>query len=156
MPSALRAIARKGSIEAFVKDFEKGPKYPGGAMHDLMTFAMAATYDPDPDPSSFCGIRLPVDPDTCEIIEERWANWLSWDPVRMAEKHADALKSLKMLWIECGNADQYNLVYGARRMHRELERLEVPHIYEEFDDNLSSVDYRLDRCLPALANALTG
>lgn len=154
MPSALRAIARKGSIETFVRDFEKGPKYPGGAFHDLMTFAMAATYDPDPNPSTFCGIRLPVDLDTCEVIEERWANWLSWDPVEMAGKHTDALKSLKMLWIECGNVDQYNLVYGARRMTNKLKDLKVPHIYEEFDDNHSSVDYRLDECLPELAKAL--
>lgn len=154
MPSALRAIARKGSIENFVKDFERGPKYPGGAMHDLMTFAMAATYDPDPDPSVFCGIRLPVDLETCELVDERWANWLSKDPVHMAHRHTDALKSLKGLWIDCGNVDQYNLVYGARRMNRKLDEAGVPHTYQEFDDNHSSIDYRLDVSLPYLAKAL--
>ena len=41
--------------------------------------AMAASYDPDP--TQFLGIRLPVTFDTCEIIEERWANWLRQDPV---------------------------------------------------------------------------
>ncbi len=154
MPSALRAIARKGSIEAFVTDFEKGPKYPGGAFHDLMTFAMAATYDPDPSPESFCGIHLPVDLETCELIEDRWANWLSWDPVQMAGDHVSALKSLKGLWIECGTVDQYNLLYGARRMTGKLQEAKVPHTYEEFDDNHSSIDYRLDISLPFLANAL--
>lgn len=156
MPSALRAIAKKGSIEAFITDFEKGPKFPGSAMHDLMTFAMAATYDPDPDPSAFCGIRLPVDLDTCELIEDRWANWLAWDPVHMADKHTNALKSLKALWIECGTLDQYDLVYGARRLTRKLNAAGVGHIYEEFDDNHSSIDYRLDQSLPFLVKALMG
>lgn len=155
MPSALRAIARKGSLEAFVTDFEKGPKYPGGAFHDLMTFAMAATYDPDPDPSVFCGIRLPVDPETCELIPERWNAWLKWDPVHMADNHTAALKSLKGLWIDCGTVDQYNLVYGARRLTKKLEAAGIEHVYEEFDDNHSSIDYRMDRSLPFLAKALS-
>ena len=37
--------------------------------------ATASIYDPDP--TQFLGIRLPVTFDTCEIIEERWANWLN-------------------------------------------------------------------------------
>ncbi|MTH97246.1 esterase family protein [Roseibium sp. RKSG952] len=155
MPSALRAIAQKGSIEAFLTDFESGPKYPGSAMHDLMTFAMAATYDPDPDPEVFCGIRLPVDLETCEIIPERWSAWLKWDPILLADTHTDALKTLKGLWIDCGRVDQYNLVYGARRLHRKLEAAKVDHVYEEFDDNHSSVDYRMDESLPYLAERLT-
>jgi hypothetical protein len=115
---------------------------------------MAATYDPDPDGQAFCGIRLPVDTETCELIEECWANWLSHDPVVMADTHADNLKRLKALWIECGSADQYNLVFGARRLHRKLAAAGVDHVYEEFDDNHSGLDYRLDRCLPVLAKAL--
>lgn len=154
MPSALRAIAKAGSIEAFVRDFERGPKYPGNALHDLMTFAMAATYDPDPDPETFCGIRLPVDPQTCELIEERWNAWLQWDPVRIVGQHVDALKSLKGLWIECGDVDQYNLVYGARQLHKKLTAADVNHVYQEFDDNHSSIDYRLDESLPFLVDSL--
>ncbi|WP_420337547.1 alpha/beta hydrolase [Roseibium sp.] len=154
MPSALRAIQKHGSIEAFVRWFEAGPKYPGGALHDLMTFAMAATYDPDPSPDTFCGIRLPVDLETCEIIKDRWNAWLSWDPVQMVEAHTDALKSMKGLWIDCGYIDQYNLVYGARRLKRKLEAAGVDHVYEEFNDTHSSIDYRMDESLPFLANAL--
>jgi enterochelin esterase-like enzyme len=155
MPGLLRALARKdGSIEKFVTDFEAGPKFSGGDIHTLMALAMAATYDPDPDPDAFCGVRLPVDMETCELIDERWANWLSWDPVVMADAHADNLKRLKALWIECGKADQYNLLYGARRLHRKLAAAGVDHVYEEFEDNHSSLDYRLDRSLPFLAKAL--
>ena len=154
MPSLLRALAKKeGSIETFVTDCEAGPKWNGKDIHNLMTLAMAATYDPDPE--AFCGIRLPVDPETCEVIAERWAAWQQWDPVLLAERHAADLKTLKGLWIDCGKVDQYNLVYGARRLHRKLVAAGVDHVYEEFDDNHSAVDYRMDASLPFLSKALS-
>ncbi len=155
MPNLLRALARKNnSIEDFLTDFEDGPKYDGKDIHALMTLAMAASYDPDP--SAFCGVRLPVAMHDCSLIEERWENWLQWDPVVLADRTEviDNLKSLKGLWIECGYVDQYNLVYGARRLHAKLEKAGVDHIYEEFPDNHSSIDYRMDRCLPFLVRAL--
>ena len=64
------------------------------------------------------------------------------------------LKSMKGLWLECGYVDQYNLVYGARRLHSKLEASGVAHIYEEFPDNHSSIDYRMDVCLPYLVRSL--
>lgn len=152
-PSLLRALAKKGSIEQFIRDFEAGPKWKGDDIHQLMTLAMCATYDPDPE--AFCGIRLPVDPQTCEVIEERWQNWRRWDPVNLADDHAANLKRLKALWIDCGDVDQYDLVYGARRLHRKLAAAGVEHVYEEFPDNHSSVDFRMDRSLPYLAKALS-
>lgn len=155
MPGVLRSLARHGgSIERFMNALETGRKVDGKDTHVLMILCMAATYDPDP--SQYLGIRLPVTPDTCEVIEERWANWLAWDPARMVEKHADALRGLKGLFIDCGDRDQYNLVHGARRLHRRLEALGVSHRYEEFPDDHSSVDYRMDESLPYLVRALNG
>jgi hypothetical protein len=43
-----------------------------------------------------------------------------------------------------------------RRLHRKLEAQGVPHVYEEFDDDHTDVDYRMDRFLPVLAKALSG
>jgi hypothetical protein len=117
-----------------------------------MMFAMCASYDPDP--SAYWGVRLPVDPHTAEIIPERWANFLKWDPLVIAQERAEKLKSLKALYFDCGDVDQYNLVYGARRMTRLLTARGVPHTYQEFADNHSSVDYRMDISLPILAKAL--
>ena len=105
--------------------------------------------------AGFDFIRLPVDPETCEIIPEICNKWLAWDPVVMAVTRGDGLAKLKALWIDCGDIDQYNLVYGARRLHRLLDRLGIKHEYEEFSDNHSSVDYRMDKSLPHLAKALS-
>lgn len=155
-PNVLRAIARtNNSVEQWLQTFLTATqvKVRDDDIHVLMDLAMCATYDPDP--TAFMGVRLPVTLDTCELIPERWANFLSWDPLTLVERCGDGLKQLKALHIECGDIDQYNLVYGARRMHKRLDALGVPHRYEEFGDNHSSVDYRMDISLPILANALS-
>ena len=154
-PNTLRRLMdHRGSIEAFIEAFEAGPKVKEADWHTLMILAQCATFDPDP--SQFLGIRLPVDPHTCELLPERWERWLRWDPVRMASetRHLDGLRRLKSLFFDCGDIDQYNLVYGARVLHRMLDAAGVRHTYEEFPDNHSSVDYRMDRSLPLLAKAL--
>lgn len=138
------------SIDAFVQHTRETRKLDGGDMHHLMMLAMAASYDPDPQAP--WGIRLPVDTDTCELIPERWSKWLEWDPVQLVEREAvqQGLRSLKGIYVDCGSRDQYNLVFGARRLSRRLESLGIEHFYEEFEDNHSSVDYRMDVSLPWL------
>lgn len=151
-PSALRAIAKAGSIKAFMEKLEANPKPSGGEIHVLMTLAMAATYDPDA--SQPYGVRLPVDLETCERDEALWANWLSFDPLTLVETHHANLNALKGLFIDCGDIDQYDLVYGARRLHRRLKALGVEHTYEEFPDTHSGIDYRMDVSLPFLVDRL--
>jgi len=152
-PAVLRALAPfKNDIRAWLESFFSKKKVADADMHILMTLAMCATYDPDP--SAFMGVRLPVDTWTCETIPERWANFMAWDPCVMVERLGPGLSRLKALYIDCGDVDQYNLVHGARRLHRSLQRQGIAHVYEEFPDNHSSVDYRMDVSLPLLARAL--
>src|SRR6195256_1276116 len=155
MPAVLRALAGAGnSIERWWRQLEEGQKYPDGSGQVVNVLAMAASYDPDP--AQFFGIRLPVTFDTCEVIEERWANWLRQDPVVAIETQASNLRRLKALYIDCGEKDQFNLLYGARRFVRRLNELGIAHRYEEFSDNHTGVDYRMDESLPFLAQALSG
>lgn len=153
---ALRHLADHGmSIETFIRKFEAGPKAKDADWHTMMILAQSATFDPAPE--AFYGVRLPVDMQTCELIEERWANWLRWDPMRMVdeERHQKALRGMKCLYVDCGDIDQYNMVYGSRILHRKLAAAGITHVYEEFHDNHSSVDYRMDISLPLLAKALS-
>src|ERR1700676_1113993 len=88
MPAVLRALAGVGnSIERWWQQLEAAQKHPEGSFKVVNALAMAASYDPDP--TQFLGIRLPVTFDTCEVIEERWANWLRQDPVKAIETQAD-------------------------------------------------------------------
>jgi S-formylglutathione hydrolase FrmB len=155
MPAALRALAgSENSIERWWQQLEDAKKHPDGAFKVFNVLAMAASYDPDP--TQFLGMRLPVTFDTCEVIDERWANWLRHDPVVAVETQSDNLRRLKALYIDCGERDQFNLLYGARRFVRRLKQLGIEHRYEEFADNHSGVDYRMDESLPFLAKALVG
>jgi enterochelin esterase-like enzyme len=151
--NTLRRIAKHGgTIESFIAAFESADKPAGDDMHALMILCDAATYDPDP--SAFLGLRLPVTMDTCEIIPERWANWMKWDPLSLVKIHGKGLSKLKGLFIDCGDIDQYNLLYGARRMTRELTQQGIAHEYAEFPDTHSGVDYRMDISLPWLVKRL--
>ena len=154
-PALLRTLTGgENGIGGFMERLRESRGVSGGDFHQLMMLAMAASYDPDPQAPY--GIRLPVTEDTCELIPERWQNWLAWDPVRMLDNPEvqHNLKSLKGLFIDCGFRDQYNLVYGARQLNRKLQLLGIDHRYEEFPDNHSGIDYRMDVSLPFLYAAI--
>jgi len=154
MPATLRALAGSdNSIETWWRKLEQARKRPDGIFTVLNVLAMAASYDPDP--AEFLGMRLPVTFDTCEVIPDRWANWMRHDPVVAVETLGDNLRTLKALYIDCGERDQFNLLYGARRFVRQLNQRGIAHRYEEFPDNHSGVDYRMDESLPFLVRALT-
>jgi S-formylglutathione hydrolase FrmB len=153
MPLVLNGLAKHGrSIEKFITYLEQVKKLKPSDLTVLNGLAMAATYDPDP--TQFLGIRLPVDLETCELIPERWKNWLEHDPALVVDRYADNLRKLKAIYFDCGDEDQFHLHYGARRLHRALDRLKIAHTYEEFPDNHSDVDYRMDVSLPFLQKAL--
>ena len=154
-PKTLMHVADNGGdIDSFMRKLEEKEKLSGDDFHTLMILAMAATYDPDPDAPH--GVRMPVDMATCELDEERWAQWLSWDPLQLADREdvQDNLRSLKALFIDCGHKDQYALVFGARRLHAKLEAANIPHEYQEFPDNHSGIDYRMDESLHYLYERL--
>ena len=91
MPAVLRALAgAENSIEKCGSSSTR-PKHPEGSFKVVNALAMAASYDPDPTES--LGIRLPVTFDTCEVIEDRWANLMRQDPVVAVEAQADNLRS---------------------------------------------------------------
>ncbi|TPV93231.1 MAG: enterochelin esterase [Myxococcales bacterium FL481] len=142
-------------IDKFLAHLAQTPKLSGDEFHALLILAMAATYDPDPH--SPAGIRLPFDVQTAVLDPAAWLRWLAHDPLTLVEQAPVQahLRSLRTLFIDCGSQDQYALHYGARALTRRLEALDIPHRYEEFPDNHSGIDYRLDHSLPALYQAVT-
>jgi enterochelin esterase-like enzyme len=150
----MHLAANGGDIDGFIRGLEDKVKLSGDDFHTLMILAMAATYDPAPELPH--GVRLPVDLATCELDETLWARWLAWDPLRLADREdvRDNLRSLRALFIDCGDKDQYALVYGARQLHAKLKAAAVDHEYQEFPDTHSGIDYRMDESLPYLYERL--
>jgi S-formylglutathione hydrolase FrmB len=89
--------------------------------------------------------ELPFDPQTGVIRDEVWQRWLKWDPVRMAPNHADALRSLKGIWIDGGTRDEWFLDVGAQAFRHALEQIGVPDEivhFELFEAAHGGIDYR--------------
>jgi len=148
-PQAIRELAKHGgSLDRFLEDVWKKEKLSTDESAALMTVGMAAHYDPDP--AAPRGFHLPFDTRTGEILRDRWERWLAHDPVRVVERSAEALRSLRGIYIDCGTKDQYHLLWGNRMIHRRLEAMGIPHEYQEFDDDHTDVDYRMDVSLPFL------
>jgi S-formylglutathione hydrolase FrmB len=82
-------------------------------------WAMAACYSADADGT----VRLPFDVATGRMVGDVWARWLEHDPVRMARRHADALRSLKAIYLDAGTRDEWFLDLGAEAFRRELEAI---------------------------------
>lgn len=141
-----------GDFYRFLKNFwvKKTPGSPD--YHTLMTLAMAASYDPGESREN--AIRLPFDLHTLELDDVRWGQWLKHDPLNLVESHTKQLASLKLLYMDVGSRDQYNIQYGTRSFINRLEKLGIEHHYEEFDGTHSGIDWRLDTSLPMLAKAL--
>ncbi|MFQ6041882.1 MAG: hypothetical protein ACE5PV_13575 [Candidatus Poribacteria bacterium] len=59
--------------------------------------------------------------------------FLEHDILRLAEKHRDALLSMRAIYIDCGTND--GLIANARALHEKLENLGVKHVYREFPGN---------------------
>ena len=142
-----------GRIAAFLDALWKKTKLAGVDGHAVMNLCMAATYDPDPAAPN--GFRVPFDLETGELIPARWKQWLANDPIHMVRRHAEALRSLRGIYIDCGWADQYHIQYGTRILSKRLAEVGIEHAYEEFDDTHSDIDYRMDVSLPFLARALS-
>ena len=148
----LRAGKDDGRVKRFLETMWGRHKLTHAEGHAIMNLCMAATYDPDP--SAPLGFRLPFHLDTGELIEARWQRWLEHDPVRLVRRHARDLRRLRGIYIDCGWRDQYHIQYGTRQLSRQLAAAGITHRYEEFDDDHSDVDYRMDVSLPFLYRAL--
>lgn len=151
-PKALSVLQEAGGPRAFLGKFEAKPQKGKDDFLALNILAMAACYSPDPDAE--LGVALPFDLVTAGGRPEVWARWLAHDPLRRLADRAEALRSLKLLYLDCGRKDEFHLHHGARRFVRELERHGIAHRHEEYDDGHMNVTYRYDTSLPLLAEAL--
>jgi enterochelin esterase family protein len=143
-PKAFRVI--KGDPKRFMREFWGSEKHGKDDHAALNTIGMAACYSPNGQ-----DFDLPFDLGPGEMRRDVWDRWLQHDPVRLAEKYAENLRSLKLLFIDAGTRDEFNLDIGAKILSRKLTELGVAHIHEEFDDGHFNISYRFDRSLELIS-----
>ncbi|MBA2768900.1 MAG: enterochelin esterase [Sporichthyaceae bacterium] len=143
-----------GDIWRWWEDFRSRPAFTKPEDEALVTAlgcsaAFSAAADGRP--------QLPFDPRSGVLRPELWARWLAWDPVRMVDGHAAALRSMRAVWIDAGDKDDYFLDLGAQAFRNELSRIGVPDErvhHEVFPATHAAIDYRYPMALTWLAQRL--
>jgi S-formylglutathione hydrolase FrmB len=141
-----------GRAKRFLEAMWAKPKLSHAEGMAIMNVCMAATYDPDP--KAPLGFRFPFHLETGEAVPGRWRRWQRHDPVNLVERYRGNLRKLRGIYIDCGWRDQFHIHYGTRLLSKRLAAAGIEHRYEEFDDDHSDVDYRMDVSLPFLYRAL--
>lgn len=152
-PAAIDVLQSLGGLTRFLELLPTKPKFPSAWLTPLITVAQAAFYSPNP--AAPHGFDLPFDLATGERREDVLLRWRERDPVYLVERHAAALRSLRLFWFDCGSKDEWNLHHAARILAQRCRAAGVPHVHEEFDDDHKQVSYRYEVSLPLLARALS-
>jgi S-formylglutathione hydrolase FrmB len=142
-----------GSFDTFWTSFRSRPAMSRDSDGTLLNlWCMAACWSTDADGT----VRLPVDPATGALVPEVWERWLAWDPVRRVPGHADALRSMRAVWIDAGKRDEYFLDLGAEAFRRALADVGVTDVaFELFDATHAAIEYRYPMSLRYLAERLS-
>jgi S-formylglutathione hydrolase FrmB len=155
-PDVVRTIRDKfdGSYDVFFERLRAADRFDFGLFGEaLETYAMAACYSPDPDRPG--NALLPFELDTSRLIDEVWEQWLQWDPVRMARRNADALASMRLIYLDAGRSDEYYLDLGAQAFSKELNRLGIDHSLALFEGTHGGLQYRYPGAVKTLLEALS-
>ncbi|MGW3770801.1 alpha/beta hydrolase [Actinomadura verrucosospora] len=122
-------------------------------MRLLEILGVSACFSPGADGTPL----LPFDPVTGALRPRIWERWLEWDPVRMAPAHAEALRSMRAIWIDAGIRDEWFLDLGALAFRDAVEQSGVPQenvFFELFDGGHHAVEYRQPQAVAWLAHRL--
>ena len=74
----------------------------------------------------------------------------------MVPTHAEALRSMRAIYIDAGKRDQFFLDLGAEAFRRALEKIAITDIFFElFDATHTQIEYRYPLSLKYLAGRLS-
>lgn len=150
--NALRGLGKHdGDPAKFLEAFFEKPDLKGDGHAVLNTLAMSACYSPS---DTELGFDLPFDLQTGVRKPKVWERWLAFDPVVACDQYADALKGLKLLYLEAGLTDEFHLQFGLRVLTSRLEALGVPFEHHEFDGGHFGMNWRYPEVLKRLIAAV--
>src|SRR6266705_3001833 len=109
----------------YIPDFGKAARFLRGYDHDIqrwwadfrsrtaftkeadsllvMLLGVTACFSAAPDGTP----ELPFESRTGQLRPDVWQRWLDWDPVRMVDRYAGALRSLRAVWLDAGTRDEW-------------------------------------------------
>ena len=153
-PVFVRAIRDHfdGSMDVFLEALAAADHFDMERFRAIEFYGYAAAYSPDPRTPGRA--LLPVDLSSGRLIDDVWAQWLEKDPVRMAPARAEALRSMRRIYLDAGTRDEYYLDLGATAFAAELDKLGVEHTVELFDGKHGGISWRYPGAIRELVLAL--
>jgi S-formylglutathione hydrolase FrmB len=156
IPSVVRTLRDEfeGSYEVFFERFTEADAKPFEKFGDpIMWYGCAACYSPDPDNPGKA--LLPFDVETARLIDDVWQQWLDLDPVRMAPRSADALRSMRRIYLDAGKGDEYFLDLGATAFARELDAIGAEYTLDLFEGKHGGLTHRYPGAIRELVLGLS-
>jgi len=155
--AAVRTLRRyDGDVWRWWDDFTTRVAFTDAADAELIgLLGVAACFSANQDGT----VDLPFDTRTGVLRPEVWQRWLAFDPVRMAPRYADALRSQRAIWIDAGIRDEHFLDVGAEAFCDVLRRIEIPEEvihFELFDATHGAIEYRYPMSLAWLCQRISG
>jgi S-formylglutathione hydrolase FrmB len=145
----------EGSYDVFYRQLEQTDHFDWGRFgKPFEMYGYACAYSPDPDRPGEA--LLPFEIATGRLVDEIWDRWLELDPVRMAPHSAEALRSMRRIYLDAGKSDEWFLDLGAQAFSGELDKLGVDHTLELFDGKHGGITYRYPGAIRELLLALSG
>jgi len=153
-PTFMRTIRDHfdGSMDVFLEALAAADHFDMERFRAIEFYGYAAAYSPDPRQPGRA--LLPVDLASGRLIDDVWGRWLEKDPVRMAPAHAEALRSMRRIYLDAGTRDEYFLDLGAAAFGAELDKLGVEHTVELFDGRHGGISWRYPGAIRELVLAL--
>lgn len=154
-PSAARALRDHfdGSYEVLFERLAGVDRFEWSVFGmPLSLYAYATAYSADPERPGRA--LLPFELSTGRLVDEVWEQWLEHDPVRMAPRHPEALRSMRRIYLEAGRSDEYFLDLGTQAFAQELQKLDIEHTLELFEGRHGGIAYRYPGAIRELVVAL--
>jgi hypothetical protein len=132
----------EGSFDVFFERLAEQDHFDFERFRSIEFYGYAAAYSPDPARPGKA--LLPFDLRTGRLDEDVWAL-----------AHADALRSMRRIYLDAGRSDEFYLDLGAQAFAGELGKLGAEHTLELFDGKHGGIAHRYPGAIRELVIALT-
>ena len=137
-----RTLRRHGGVDGFLRHFDAAPVKRPDDFTTMMMLALAAAYAPDATAPH--GFALPFALETGELVEAVWRRYRAWDPIELVARHADALRGMRLVYLDAGTRDEHALDLAARVLAARMRAAGVAVEHQEFDDGHRNTAYRYE------------
>ena len=94
-----------------------------------LTYAIAAAWSPNLETPPYY-VDMPFDYATGEAVDAVWERWFRNDPFTMLNTYGTNLASLKGIWIDAGDQDEFGTNFQIDAFHQALQAAGIPHEFE--------------------------